>query len=255
MVTSYERMLIEKAPKYMWHLTCDHDFEIDPEFVPTLAYGSGHKISSPGIFLSDRPNYWAPWTASCKELYAVKIEHSGNLIVPSDDHPEFIDISPELAKIVDVLDIKTACEKHSNLFDAGAFQVYEVDATDWGVDYDQRTEGHTRWPDAEDTVFSDIQAGDTFVWLVEYFRAESRSADIKKGIRLSKGNTAVVYEKIGSRKYRRVGELVVESGKYGTSDEAFYTGIGKTFEIAGDVGVEAIVPVTISEDDEQEDED
>jgi hypothetical protein len=243
---SYESRLIEHAPRYLWHLTCKANFEIEPMFVPTLAYGTDRKISGPGLFLSDRPNYWGPWERSCKEVYAVLVEHSGNIQVPSHEHPEFVDMSPDHARVVKILDIKSACEKYPDLFDAAAFQVYDVDATDWGKESFEHVDGHTRWSDDGDVVFSDIAIGKTFVWLVEYFRAEARSLD------RSDVAAARVYEKVGNRKYCRVGDLYVHATKHGVSDEAVYTARGKTFELQGDVRVEAVVPVSIQDEDDDD---
>lgn len=89
--------------KIFWHLTTDPDWEFKRDYRPIYAYGAGHPVSKPGIFVTDQPIYWAPWMGK-GPIYAARISVPEEVLPPpSISHPEYLITALDQVKVLEFL--------------------------------------------------------------------------------------------------------------------------------------------------------
>jgi len=84
--------LFESETRFLYHLTDDKDFQLDPDFYPQNNTTIGGDWTEPGIFLAKNPEfwlnahgYWRPWIAEFKVPSALGADYGQEVFISSKD--------------------------------------------------------------------------------------------------------------------------------------------------------------------------
>ena len=118
----------------LWHITTDPGFAITPGHKPEDAWVSptntSGQMKSPGLFVTDNPQYWRPWFENSPgDVFFARIDVSG-LSWPEEYHAgreytEYLIAAPEKARVVELLSVAEAAARNIvghefGFFDAGS---------------------------------------------------------------------------------------------------------------------------------------
>jgi hypothetical protein len=229
----------------LWHLTPSKGFRVDAAYKPFLAVGLGRDMSRPALFLTDFPNYWAPFFSAHKELYAALVEPS-DAVGRGVEAGEWIDHSPGEARVIEVLDIRTACDEYPEAFSTASFWQYT--ATLFKDKHGEPVvEARSRWlPEDGFVSFHTLPTGDRFVWGPEVARPLADGNMELLSVLLRRDIESFIHEKTSDTTFSTVGMIYFDKA----GREAYESiRVLPHQRVAGDPRVEWVVPLALTDED------